>query len=55
MGLPLKLGHAQRTKQGFLAPLKVSQKFSSCVTGAAKYALDRGKGLILQIAGRKWS
>ena len=36
------------TKESFLVPLEVSQKFPSCVTGAAKYALDSGKGLVLQ-------
>lgn len=38
-----------RTKKSFLVPLEVSQELSSCVTGAAKYALDSGQGLILQI------
>ena len=41
--------HTQRTKQCFLVPLEMSQEFPSCVTGAAEYALDSGKGLILQI------
>ena len=36
------------TKESFLVPLEMSQKLPSCVTGAAKYALDSCKGLVLQ-------
>lgn len=38
----------RHTKESFLVPLEVCQELSSCVSGAAKYALDRGKGLTLR-------